>query len=48
MAIVDGFIYAIGGSNGFENLSTVERYDPMLNQWKYCASMKYAGFSFFK
>jgi len=35
-------LYAVGGSNGFENLATVERYDPAMNTWKYCADMKYA------
>ncbi len=35
-------MYAVGGSNGFENLATVERYDSLMNTWKYCADMKYA------
>ena len=42
MAIVDGLVYAVGGLNGYENLSTIERYDPALNSWKYCPPMKYA------
>jgi len=33
LAVCDGQIYAIGGNTGHRRLSTVERYDPGLNQW---------------
>jgi N-acetylneuraminic acid mutarotase len=42
LAIVDGCVYAVGGSNGERRLATVERYDPTLNNWKYCSPMKIA------
>jgi len=32
-ASADGLIYAIGGFNGFENLSTVEAYTPVTDSW---------------
>lgn len=42
MAIVDGCVYAVGGNDGEKRLSSIERYDPLLNAWKYCAQMKIA------
>ncbi|KAI6190264.1 Kelch-like protein 7 isoform X2 [Aphelenchoides bicaudatus] len=36
---VDGHIFAIGGFNG-EYLSSVERYDPLLDCWVYCSPMQ--------
>lgn len=35
----DGRIYAMGGYNGRTRMSSVERYDPDLNQWELVASM---------
>lgn len=40
---MDGFIYAIGGRDKWgSQLTSVERYDPYLNEWKTCASLKRA------
>jgi len=33
LAACDGQIYVIGGNTGHRRLSSVERYDPRLNQW---------------
>lgn len=33
VAVLDGYLYAIGGSDGQCPLSTVERYDPKANKW---------------
>ncbi|XP_069104186.1 kelch-like protein diablo [Argopecten irradians] len=33
LTIVDGYAYAIGGQDGSEILTTVERYDPHTNAW---------------
>lgn len=35
-------MYALGGWTGSERLDSVEKYDPFLNAWKYCSSMKIA------
>ncbi|XP_077984110.1 kelch repeat and BTB domain-containing protein 8-like [Glandiceps talaboti] len=32
-------VYAIGGENAWEILDTVEKYDPLLDEWSYVASM---------
>merc|ERR1712046_219748 len=32
-AFLGGYLYVCGGANGKEVLSSVERYDPLLNQW---------------
>ncbi|KAK7939475.1 hypothetical protein WMY93_002801 [Mugilogobius chulae] len=39
VALLDGFIYAMGGYNGIIRLNTVEKYSPEVNQWKLIASM---------
>jgi len=32
-------IYAIGGFNGRTRMNSVERYDPLTNQWEMCPAM---------
>ena len=39
VAVLDGYLYAIGGSDGQCPLSTVERYDPKANKWLSVSSM---------
>ncbi|KAF4099181.1 hypothetical protein G5714_019307 [Onychostoma macrolepis] len=39
VAVLDGFIYAMGGFDGRERLSSAERYDPSANQWTLTAPM---------
>lgn len=43
MSVVElnGFIYALGGFNGEIRLNSVERYDPLTNQWTLIESMNY-------
>ncbi|KAM8962134.1 kelch-like ECH-associated protein 1A [Pelodytes ibericus] len=37
VAVVDGAIYAVGGSCGSEHHKSVERYDPDTNEWTFVA-----------
>ena len=39
VAVLNGYLYAIGGSDGQCPLNTVERYDPRKNCWTVMASM---------
>ena len=39
VCMVGNYIYAIGGYNGMERVSSGERYDPMTNRWTFIASM---------
>ena len=39
VAVLNGYLYAIGGSDGQCPLNTVERYDPRKNQWTAMAPM---------
>lgn len=39
VAELNGFIYAMGGFDGVNRLSSVERYDPQTNQWTLITSM---------
>ena len=39
VAVLGGFLYAIGGSDGATPLNTVERYDPRQNKWAVVAPM---------
>ena len=39
---LDGKLYAMGGFNGRERLNSVERFDPVENQWTMVASMNRA------
>jgi N-acetylneuraminic acid mutarotase len=38
-AAVDGKLYVMGGYDGQNRLSSVERYDPAKNEWVAMASM---------
>ena len=38
-AVVDGKLYVMGGFDGQNQLSSVERYDPARNEWVAMASM---------
>ena len=31
--VLDGYIYIAGGHDGNSSISSVERYDPLLNTW---------------
>ena len=33
VAVLDGFLYAVGGQDGVTCLNLVERYDPITNRW---------------
>lgn len=37
--IVSGYLYAVGGHDGIIYLKTVERYNPVTNEWTFVASM---------
>ncbi|KAM4810078.1 kelch-like ECH-associated protein 1A [Rhinophrynus dorsalis] len=39
VAVIDGAIYAVGGSCGSEHHKSVERYDPESNEWTFVSSM---------
>lgn len=39
VAVLGGYLYAIGGSDGHCPLNTVERYDPRQNKWAPVAAM---------
>ena len=39
VAVLNGYLYAIGGSDGQCPLNTVERYDPRKNAWTAMAPM---------
>lgn len=39
VAVLDGYLYAIGGSDGTSPLNTVEKYDPKTNRWSPVAPM---------
>jgi kelch-like protein 20 len=39
VAVLGGFLYAIGGSDGQTPLNTVERFDPRSNKWTIVAPM---------
>lgn len=36
---LNGKIYAMGGHDGIQRLNSVERYDPMTNQWTMLAPL---------
>ncbi len=42
LAMLDGYVYAVGGWEGASRLDTVERYNPETNTWCQC----YKTFSF--
>lgn len=39
VAVIDGFIYAVGGSSGSAHHNSVEKYDPEKDEWTVIASM---------
>lgn len=39
VAVLGGYLYAIGGSDGQSPLTTVERYDPRQNKWSQVSPM---------
>lgn len=39
VTVVNRLLYAVGGFDGCKRLSSVERYHPENNEWKYLASM---------
>ena len=41
LAVLDGWLYALGGSHGGSALKTVERYDPVSNHWTQVQSMRF-------
>lgn len=42
-ALLDNYVYAVGGSDG-TNLKSVERYDPETNRWTFVAPMSTARY----
>uniref|UniRef100_A0A146LF72 Kelch-like protein diablo n=2 Tax=Lygus hesperus TaxID=30085 RepID=A0A146LF72_LYGHE len=42
LAMLDGYLYAVGGWEGTHRLNSVERYDPNSNTWSLVAPMKTA------
>lgn len=42
VAVMDGCIYAVGGSQGSTHHSTVERWDPETNRWSFVSPMSVA------
>ncbi|XP_078612132.1 kelch-like protein 24 [Branchiostoma floridae x Branchiostoma japonicum] len=42
LAMLDGFVYAVGGWEGSSRLDSVERYSPATNSWAFVAPMKMA------
>ncbi len=42
LALLDGFIYAVGGWEGSSRLDSVERYEVETNTWSYVTSMRMA------
>ncbi|XP_052256287.1 kelch-like protein 12 isoform X2 [Dreissena polymorpha] len=42
LTIVDGFAYAVGGTDGTDVLACVERYDPWANTWTFVAPLPQA------
>ena len=46
VAVADGWIYAVGGSDERDALDSVERYDPMRDVWSPVTSMRLPRSSF--
>ena len=42
MAMLDGYVYAVGGWEGTLRLDSIERYSQHGNDWAYVAPMKMA------
>ncbi len=41
MVVLEGWLYALGGSQGGSALKTVERYDPVLDEWTHVQPMRF-------
>lgn len=39
VAVLDGFLYAVGGYNGQATVKTVERYNPCVAEWQVITEM---------
>ena len=39
VAVLDGFLYAVGGYNGQATVKTVERYNPRMAEWQMITEM---------
>ena len=39
VAVLNGYIYAMGGFDGHVRQNTAERYEPASNQWSFIAPM---------
>lgn len=39
VAVLEGPVYAVGGHDGWSYLATVERYDPINQQWDFVPQM---------
>lgn len=46
MTVLEGWLYALGGSHGTSALKTVERYDPVLNNWTHVQPMRFPRSNF--
>ena len=44
VAVLDGKLYAVGGQDDYNVLSSVERYDPVTNAWEVVAPMAEARY----
>ena len=42
VALVDDYIFAVGGFDRSRRLDTVERFDPRANRWQFVASLRVA------
>ena len=42
LAMLDGYVYAVGGWEGTSRLDSVERYNPDTNSWTSVESLKIA------
>ena len=41
VAVLGGQLYAVGGSTGSHDLSSVERYDPVNDAWAHVQSLQF-------
>lgn len=41
LAVLEGWLYALGGSHGASALKTAERYDPVQNSWTHVQQMRF-------
>lgn len=45
-AIVDNYLYVVGGHSGSSYLNTVQRYDPISDSWSDSSGMMYCRCNF--